>query len=278
MNAFPQMLRSDTPAQIDGYLDHLAGLGAAQVKAFDRREPWVEAATIAAAHRRGLPVLSHFLRPASVAAGLDRKEHAYYYDRDGDITERFAQDTIEILGKAEITVSSTLVVSFVQSPEGRERFRSALTRADVGGFLLPSWAQFLRSNLEKPSAQAADYERYLAVGMTNTALVRAAGIRLVAGTDCVSLVSGLHWELELLVRAGLSPLEALRTATSTAASAMGLEGRIGTISPGAVGDLVVLDADPLENIGNTQKIHAVIQGGRIIDRQALLASPAKTGR
>ena len=278
MNAFPQFLRADTPAQVDGYLDHLAGLGATQVKAFDRREPWVEAATIGAAHRRGLPVLSHFLRPASVAAGLDRKEHALYYGRDGDIMERFAQDTIEILRKADITISSTLVWAFVQSPEGRERFRSALTRADVGGFLLPSWAQFLRSGLEKPSAQAADYERYLAVGMANTAAVRAAGIRLVAGTDYVFLVSGLHWELELLVRAGLSPLEALRAATSTGGAALGLDGRIGTISPGAVADLVVLDADPLENIGNTQKIHAVIQGGRIIDRPALLHSPAKAER
>ena len=278
MNAFPQFLRVDTPAQVDGYLDHLAGLGATQVKAYDRREPWVEAEGISAAHRRGLPVLSHFLRPASVAAGLDRKEHVWYYGRNGDMTERFAQDTIEILRKAEITVSSSLVWAFIQTTEGRERFSSALARADVGGFLLRSSAQFLRSGLEKPSAQAADYKRYLAVGMANTALVRAAGIRLVPGTDYPFLVSGLHWELELFVGAGLSPLEALRAATSSAADAMGMRGRIGTVSPGAVGNLVVLEADPLENIGNTQKIHAVIQGGRIIDRQALLASPASTVR
>jgi len=278
MNAFPQFLRGETPAHVDAYVNHLAGLGATHVKAFDRREPWVEAETIIAAHRQGLPVLSHFLRPASVAAGLDRKEHVSYYGRDGDITERFAGDTIEILRKADITVSSTLVFSLVSTAEGRERLLAALTRPDEGGFLAPSWVQILRGNLEKTAGQAAEWERTLAVAMTNTARIRAAGIRLIAGTDFLPLVSALHWDLELLVRAGLSPLEALRAATSTAAVAMGLEGQIGTISPGAVGDLVVLDVDPLENIRNTQKIHTVIRGGRIIDRQALLAPPAETER
>jgi imidazolonepropionase-like amidohydrolase len=76
--------------------------------------------------------------------------------------------------------------------------------------------------------------------------------------------------LELLVRAGLSPLEAICTATSNAAAVLGVEGRLGCISPGAAADLVVLEADPLEDIRNTQKIYAVIQGGRIIDRASLL--------
>ena len=275
MNAFPQFLRAETPSHVDAYIDHLARLGATHVKAFNRQEPWVEVETIAATHRRGLPVLSHFLRPASVAAGLDRKEHVFYYGRDGDITEKLAEDTIEILRRADITVSSTLVFPLVPTAEGRERLLAALTRADEGGFLVQSWSQILRSNLEKTTAQAAEWERALAVAMTNTARIRAAGIRLVAGTDFLPLVSALHWDLELMVRAGLSPLEALRAATSTAAVAMGLDGQIGTLSPGAVGDLVVLDADPLEDIRSTRRIHTVIQGGRIIDRQALLSPSSK---
>ncbi len=55
-----------------------------------------------------------------------------------------------------------------------------------------------------------------------------------------------------------------------AAAVLGLKGQLGCISPGAIADLVVLEANPLEDIRNTQEIHAVIQGGRIIDRAALL--------
>jgi imidazolonepropionase-like amidohydrolase len=270
MNARPQFLRVKTPEQLLRYMDHLSGLGVTQVKAFNRREPWVEAECIEAAHRRGLPVLSHFLRPASVAAGLDRKEHALYYGLDGDIRAPFAQDTIEILRKAGITITPTIVWAFVESMEGRLRFKDALARTDVGGFLLPSQAEFMRRSLEKSSDAAASYDRYLKVGMANTMAAHKAGIRIVAGTDYYFLVPGLHWELELLVKAGLSPLEALRTATSNAAAVLGVEGRLGCISPGAVADLVVLEADPLEDIRNTQKIYAVIQGGRIIDRASLL--------
>jgi len=276
MNAFPQFLRVKTSEQLCRYMDHLSGLGAMQVKAFNRREPWVEAECIEAAHQRGLPVLSHFLRPASVAAGLDRKEHASYYGLDGDIRAPFAQDTIEILRKAGITVSSTSVWAFVESMEGRPRFKDAVARTDVASFLLPSQAEFLRKSLEKPSGQAASYDQYLKVSLANTVAAHKAGIRIVAGTDYYFLVPGLHWELELLVRAGLSPLEALRTATSNAAAVLGVEGRLGCISPGAAADLVVLEADPLEDIRNTQKIYAVIQGGRIIDRPALLKA-AKRG-
>ena len=278
-NAFPQFLRVKTPEQLLRYMDHLSGLGATQIKAFDRREPWVEAECIEAAHRRGLPVLSHFLRPASVAAGLDRKEHALYYGLDGwmgihgldgNMLAPFAQDTIEILRKAGITLTSTIVCMFVESLEGRPRFKDAFARTEVANFLLPVQAEFMRRILEKSSDAAASNDSYLKVSLANTVAAHKAGIRIVAGTDFYFLVPGPHWELELLVKAGLSPLEALRTATSNAAAVLGVEGRLGCISPGAVADLVVLEADPLEDIRNTQKIYAVIQGGRIIDRASLL--------
>jgi len=279
-NASPKHLRVKTSEQLRRYMDHLSGLGATQIKAFDRREPWVEAECIEAAHRRGLPVLSHFLRPASVASGLDRKEHIGYYGLDGwmgiygldgDMRAPFAQDTIEILRKAGITITSTSMCTFVWSSEGLPRFKAALARTDVASFLLPSHAEFMRKTLEKLSDQeAASNDPYLKGSLANTAAVHKAGIRIVAGTDFYIPVPGLHWELELLVKAGLSPVEALRTATSNAAAVLGVEGRLGCISPGAVADLVVLEADPLEDIRNTQKIYAVIQGGRIIDRASLL--------
>jgi len=271
-------LRVRTPEQLQGYLDHLSALGTTQVKALDRREPWVEAECIEAAHRRGLPVLSHYLRPASVAAGLDRKEHTCYYGLegwmgihglDGNMLAPFAQDTIEILRKAGITVSSTNQIFYTFTSEGLPRFKAALARTDVASFLAPSHADFMRKTLEQVK-DTSEYDRYLKVSLANTVAAHKAGIRIVAGTDFQFVLPGLHWELELLVRAGFSPLEALRTVTSNAAAALGLEGRLGCVAPGAAADLIVLGADPIEDIRNTQKIHTLIQGGRIIDRASLL--------
>jgi Tol biopolymer transport system component len=274
--ASSQSLRVRTSEQLGRYMDHLSGLGATQIKVLGRREPWVEAECIEVAHWHGLPVLSHFLRPASVAAGLDRKEHTVYYGLDGDMLAPFAQDTIEIMRKADITISSTTPGLYAGSSEGLPRIKTAFAREDVAGFLLPSQAEYFRENLEQISDPTASYDPYLKVVLANIKAVHEAGIRIVAGTDIHLLAPGLHWELEVLVKAGLSPLEALRTVTSNAAVVLGVEGRLGCISPGAAADLVVLEADPLDDIRNTQKIYAVIQGGKIIDRASLLKA-AKRG-
>ncbi len=100
-----------------------------------------------------------------------------------------------------------------------------------------------------------------------------AGVRFLAGTDtgnpyCFPGFS-LHDELALLVEAGLTPLEALQAATVNAAEFLGVKETLGTIEKGKSADLVLLDANPLEDIRNTQKINAVILNGRLFDRQAL---------
>ncbi|WP_126637671.1 amidohydrolase family protein [Embleya hyalina] len=75
----------------------------------------------------------------------------------------------------------------------------------------------------------------------------------------------LHRELELLVVCGLSPLRALQAATREPAALLGAGSTPGTIEPGRLADLVVLDADPLRDIRNTTAIHAVVLDGRLID-------------
>jgi imidazolonepropionase-like amidohydrolase len=100
--------------------------------------------------------------------------------------------------------------------------------------------------------------------------MRAAGVKFLAGTDttnpyCMPGFS-LHDELALLVSAGFSPLEALQGATYQAALCLGLLDRYGTVSPGKAADLVVLDANPLEDIHNSTKIHAVILNGKVLHR------------
>ena len=105
-----------------------------------------------------------------------------------------------------------------------------------------------------------------------------AGVLLLAATDVgVPLqVPGfsLHVELGRLVEAGLTPLEALQTATLNPAGVLDMADSLGTIQPSRLADLVLLDANPVEDIRNTQLIHAVVADGRLCrprDLDGLLA-------
>ena len=115
--------------------------------------------------------------------------------------------------------------------------------------------------------------------------LRRGGVKLMAGTDtqnpyCFPGFS-LHEELALLVNAGLTPLEALQTATFEAARYAGLQDSLGVVEQGKLADLVLLEADPLADITNTEKIAAVILAGKLIDKprlQKLLAEAEAAAR
>ena len=107
-------------------------------------------------------------------------------------------------------------------------------------------------------------------------IVRAmhrAGVGLLAGTDVINPYCfpgfSLHDELELLVQAGLTPAQALQTATCNPAQFLDRQPDFGAIEPGRLADLVLLDADPLADIRNTRRIAAVILCGRLLNRDAL---------
>jgi hypothetical protein len=100
-----------------------------------------------------------------------------------------------------------------------------------------------------------------------------AGVPILAGTDVLNPFCfpgfSLHDELVLLVKAGLSPMAALQTATRNPAIFMGKENNMGTVEKGKLADLLLLDANPLADIANTKKINAVVFGGRLFDRNSL---------
>src|SRR5262249_22479815 len=121
-----------------------------------------------------------------------------------------------------------------------------------------------------PAAHEAFEKEQKFVGMCGE-----AGVRIIAGTDGPGIgvfVPGfaLHREMELLVASGLSPLQALKAATSTAAEALGKEDQLGTIEPGKFADLVIVSADPLASVQNLRQIHLVVQGGKTYEPKTLL--------
>ncbi len=116
--------------------------------------------------------------------------------------------------------------------------------------------------------------RFVAKELEVVNAMHRAGIPFLAGTDTSSGVYvfpgfSLHEELQRFVAAGFTPMEALQTATLNPAKFLGMEDRVGTIEKGKLADLVLLDANPLDDIRNTQKIAAVVVNGRYFSRADL---------
>jgi len=139
--------------------------------------------------------------------------------------------------------------------------------------LLTEWQAERAGRLERGEEYFADARERHADEVFVTGELHEAGIPILAGSDAGALFSlhgfALHDELELLVAAGLEPEDALRAATSEAARFLGLQGSLGTITAGKKADLVLLEGDPIADIRNTRRIHAVMLDGRLLSRAEL---------
>jgi len=134
-----------------------------------------------------------------------------------------------------------------------------------------AWRQSATERLQRPPAALAAAHTRWAVSMIPR--LHAAGVPIMAGTDTpIGLLTpgfSLHEELRMLVEAGMPARAALVAATLRPAEFLGIESDFGTVAPGKVADLLLLDADPLADIRNTRRIRAVIRGGALFDRAAL---------
>ena len=112
------------------------------------------------------------------------------------------------------------------------------------------------------------FERLRSENLANAQRAKKGGVWIVAGSDAVA---GLHGhnprEIEWLVKAGLTPAEALRAATVDAASLLGLEGKVGEIKPGAFADIVAVAGDPTKDIGAVEHVLFVMKGGQVFKSQ-----------
>jgi imidazolonepropionase-like amidohydrolase len=99
-----------------------------------------------------------------------------------------------------------------------------------------------------------------------------AGVTVLAGTDSSLVPYGisLHYELEIEVAAGLTPFQALRTATANTAGLLNATKDLGTIEVGKLADMVVVEGDPLVDIRNARRVRKVIRGGEVIDLETLV--------
>lgn len=128
-------------------------------------------------------------------------------------------------------------------------------------------------NTDRARAAAAQAMQRAEWFLTTTKRLHDAGVRVLPGSDFPNPVmipgASLHEELVLLVRAGLTPAEALRSATQNPAIYFGMTDSLGTIAPGKAADLVLLDANPLTDIRNVSRVQGVWRGGRYLSRGAI---------
>jgi hypothetical protein len=225
----------------------------------------INARFITEAHRRGMRVTGHCAHPLPlVAAGMDAKEHAGLCEQRGN--GPIYDDLIQLYRAAGIgvvpTISySALAVQLNKHPDALDADTA------LAPFMLPRSA--FAWMLELDSARLRQYELLTRLARQTTARLARAGVTIGTGTDIWQIPTGVHIELEEMVTAGLSPLEALRAATSSSARIIGAERELGTIEPGKWADLVLLDADPSADIHNTRRIRWVMQAGKLLDREAV---------
>lgn len=138
-----------------------------------------------------------------------------------------------------------------------------------------TWPMFVKDILATMDTDPLPVrQHFVQMELDMTLAMFRAGVPFMAGTDTAAGVHifpgfSLHDELSLFVRAGLTPLEALQTATRNPAVFLGRLAEMGTVEKGKLADLVLLDANPLEDIGNTRRIRAVVLAGRYFSRDDL---------
>src|SRR5579871_1772022 len=137
-----------------------------------------------------------------------------------------------------------------------------------------TWKRFTEAVHEMNVDDLGTRQRFVEKELDVVRAMHKAGVPFLAGTDTppgVYIFPGfsLHEELQRFVAAGFSPLEALQTATLNPAQFFGLESQLGAVEPGKLADLVLLRANPLADISNTQKIAAVLSHGRYFSHKDL---------
>ena len=198
----------------------------------------------------------------AIFAGVDTLAHPII---QGPITEEFAQ----LMAAKRVPMVTTLTIgeNYSRLVEHPEYLDEPLYQATID----PEELEKLK-NETRAEYEARPWTWWMKVmteiAQENVRMIHAAGGVLVAGSDQTSGPAA-HRELELLQDAGIAAADIVRIATLNGAVFLGMERELGSIEVGKLADMVLLDANPAEDINNAKSIVEVIKGGRVIDRSAL---------
>lgn len=254
-------------AQIDGYEDALAHVrrlkaeGAMSVKNYNQPRREQRQMVVKAAQAEGLHVVPE-------GGSLFNLDMSLVMDGNSTVEHNvplsvFYQDVVQLWSQTKTNYTPTLVVTF-GGPAGDPYWRS---HTDV-------WKHPILTRHEPPGAlAAANVRRSLAAdedyvdddSAREAKKLADKGVMVSIGAHGQQAGLGPHWEMWSFARGGWSPIEALRAATIMPATSLGYAKDIGSLEIGKLADLVVLDADPTQDIRNSDKVHRVMLGGHLYD-------------
>ena len=300
-------LEVGTPAEVEAALDRLQAMKVDFVKITDNTlKPDTFLYALAAAKRRGLLTSAHtpyaLTIEQAVDTGLNSIEHIDYLIKAGSPREKelgatyaagkisygdatnafvdsfdpaYARREYSRLATKGVYVTPTLNMIRILAYLDREDHSKDPALAYIGPGLRKTYDWRIERAAKATPAQIAARHKEYELSKRVLPMLVAAGIPILAGTDAGYLNSfnypgeGLHDELERYVESGLTPQQALASATITGPRFLGYSARYGAVKDGKAADLLILDANPLKSVKATRAINAVVLHGHLLDRATL---------
>jgi imidazolonepropionase-like amidohydrolase len=242
-------------------------LGFEMMKIYLALAPDVTAAICDEAHKNGMRCTGHVPTSmdlhAAIDSGMDQIAH---FPVRGDLTtEEGKKQLAHFVAKKTIfdPTASWGEIGGKSAQEPMENIQPVLQHLPAP--LLQNRVASLGQSAADTATSHARLRRMLA----NIKAAHDAGVPLITGTDEGIPAYSVYREMELFVKAGFTPMEALQAATSVSAKAMQADGDVGTIEKGKRADLLVLDANPIENISNIRSVRFVMKDGKMFESNAL---------
>lgn len=293
--AGPTDVRVDTAEKARAAVDWYADRGYAQVKIYSSFSPALVAVVADRAHERGLRVSGHVpaftYARAFVEAGADEIQHLNFIllnffaddvkdtrgrDRYAVLADKLAQfdlndprfaEFVAFLRRHRTVLDPTMVV--LEGLYSGEPARAApALRPVVERFPTVVRRRQLSGAVGVPPGKEAAYAQALPGLLRMLKRLHDGGVTIMPGSDGFAGYS-LHRELELYARAGIPNAEVLRIATLTPARVLGVEKDRGSITPGKLADMILIDGDPLADMRDIRRVYKTIKGGQVFDPAAL---------
>jgi imidazolonepropionase-like amidohydrolase len=262
---------AEDAARVHAIVSRYHDLGFEEMKIYQSLKPELVPVVAAEAHQLKMQVTGHIPTGMDalqgVSAGMDQINHIGFAagvmrpkgSRDISVDSPEAQKAIRLFLDHHTVIEPTLARSEFNLHPRRQLFSEIEPSVTL---LPPEMAVILNNAGVLPQNESRAVSSFQ-LSLKATRLLHGSGIPVLAGSDQVVPGHSLHRELELLVQAGLTPLEAISCATTTPAAVLGVSDELGTIAVGKRADLVVLDADPLQDIRNIRRVHWTVTRGRI---------------